>query len=281
MSSVTSSNSELLMQASQGLAGPSPRHGGTEFSGRPSSSNWRQNKEDISHDTKHRSSHRNGATKEPLELAYGSFLDQLLPRNAKHAAATGDLGPYFLDDAAMLPGEAVWPPSVLSLEGPEEPFVGADTAESGILGGSSTQFLPRRHGSPNALLGFPRPPDRPSTSHSASIGPEWNCAPNASGPHELRRKEGFSHLKSGSVWNDRRLARGFATGSSQPYSSSGRGSAGEPSRSNRTLRQASNTGRDSSRPRDGITCPVVSKAKKTDTTLKECRQTFATEEDAM
>jgi hypothetical protein len=264
--------------ASQGPAGPSPPYEGTEFSARPSGSHWRQNKEGIFHDAKHQSSRRDAATKESLEPAYGSFPNQLLQCNAEHVG--GDLGPYFLANAAMLPREAAWPPSTPSLDEPEELFTGLDTTGSGNLGG-------------NDLLGFPHAPGRLATSHSASVGPEWNRAPNTSGLRELRRKEGFSHLKSDSAWSGRGLARGSTSGCSQSYSGGGGGGGDEPSGSNRSPRQGrtsrsgagyqqpSNSSRDSSRPRDGITCPVVCKARKTDTMLKECRQTFATVQDAM
>jgi len=80
---------------------------------------------------------------------------------------------------------------------------------------------------------------------------------------------------------------------------------GDSSRSGPSCQQPSNTGGDSSWPRegkekansedtrncskgtasvlpaDGIACPVVSKAKRVDASLEECRKTFTTEQEAM
>ena len=192
-----------------------------------------------------------------------------------------------------------------------EPFVGADVT---VPGGSIPQYLPHRHGDTSIQKWFPHAPDRPSTSHDASSSPEQNHTPT-SGPPTLCRTPASSHPKNDRARSGEGPSCALSSGCTKSYRGGGGGD--EPSGSNRptgqgstshsgpSCQQPSNTGGDSSRPREGkekansedtgncskgtasvlpadeIACPVASKAKRVDASLEECRKTFTTEQEAM
>ena len=191
-------------------------------------------------------------------------------------------------------------------------FVGADAT---VPGGSIPQYLPHRHGDTSIQQWFPHALDRPSTSHDASSSPEQNHTPT-SGPPTLCRTPASSHPKNDRAQSGKSPACVLSSGCTKSYRGGGGGGdeppgsnrptvQGSTSRSGPSCQQPSNTGGDSSWPRegkekansedtrncskgtasvlpaDGIACPVVSKAKRVDASLEECRKTFTTEQEAM